>query len=207
VAHKTRYVAWVAVVGIHAVIIGVFFSSSRAVRPTSSTNPSMTALILRRAVHPHTPIARPRLGEASAPLAPIVERVTLIPAPPAVIMNTASQAIDWNASTKSAVATVLRYRKPVTFGFPIGTSPIMRGAHAPQLSGHHPGDAYRIEGGESIEWVSARCYIASDPPAIWEPQILERARVTHIVCLPPNGPSPGKLFRSLPAYKKYHPQE
>jgi hypothetical protein len=57
-----------------------------------------------------------------------------------------------------------------------------------------------------IAWVSDRCYAASDPPPLWEPDILKRAGVTHTVCLPPNGPSRGELFKSLPAYKKYHPQ-
>jgi hypothetical protein len=204
-ANNTRYVAWVAVVGIHAVIIGILFGNSRAVRLSSSSSPSMIALILRRAAHRRIPIARPVLDEAPAPIAPIIDPATLSPPPPAV-MSPSSPAIDWDDSTKAAVATALRYRKHIAFGFPTGTSPIMRGAHVPALSGHHPGDAYQLEGGESIEWVSARCYIASDPPAIWEPQILERARLTHTVCLPPNGPSPGKLFRSLPAYKKYHPQ-
>ena len=83
---------------------------------------------------------------------------------------------------------------------------MMRGAHAPDFSGRHPGDSYRLEGGEEIQWVSDRCYVASDPPAPWEPDILKLAGMTHTVCLPPNGPSPGELFKSLPAYKKYHPQ-
>lgn len=204
-SNKKRYFALVAVVGAHAVIIGVLCSTSRAVHMSSSTGISMTAFILRRAVPPRMPIARPRLGDTAAPVAPTVEPITLTPPPPAVLSPT-GQAIDWDASAKAVVATALRTRKRITFGFPIGTSPIMRGAHAPDFSGHHAGDSYRIEGGEVIAWVSDRCYVASDPPPLWEPDILKRAEITHTVCLPPSGPSAGELFRSLPAYKEHHPQ-
>jgi hypothetical protein len=193
------------VVGAHAVIIGVLFSTSRAIRLPSWTSISMTAFILRRAAHPRVPIARPRLGDTPAPVALTVEPITLTPPAPAVSSPT-GQAIDWDASARAVVATTLRPRKRITFGFPTGTSPIMRGAHAPDFSGHHAGDSYQIEGGEVIAWVSDRCYAASDPPPLWEPDILKRAGVTHTVCLPPNGPSRGELFKSLPAYKKYHPQ-
>jgi hypothetical protein len=203
--NKKRYFVLAAVVGAHAVIIGVLFSTSRAISLSSSTGISMTAFILRRAAHPRIPIARPRLGATAAPVAPTVEPITLALPPPAVL-SPAGQAIDWDASARAVVATALRPRKRITFGFPTGTSPIMRGAHAPDFSVHHAGDSYRIAGGEDIEWVSDRCYVASDPPALWEPDILKRAEVTHTVCLPPNGPSPGELFKRLPAYKKYHPQ-
>jgi hypothetical protein len=202
--NKKRYFVLVAVVGVHAVIIGVLYSTSRAIRMSSSTGISMTAFILRRAARPRIPIARPRLGDTAAPVAPTVGPITLTPPPPAVLSPT-GQAIDWDASAKAAVATALRPRKRITFGFPTGTSPIMRGAHLPDSSGHHAGDSYVIEGGEVIAWVSDRCYVASDPPPLWEPDILKRAELTHTVCLPPSGPSAGELFKRLPAYKKYHP--
>jgi hypothetical protein len=199
-----RYLVLLAVVGSHAVIIGVLFATSGAIRLTSSTGMSMTAFILRRAANPRIPVVRPRLGENPVPIAPTVEPITLTPPPPAVT-GPGSHAIDWDASARAAVATTLRRRKRITFDFPSGTNRMMRGAHAPDLSGHHAGNSYRLEGGEEIEWVSDRCYVASDPPAPWEPDILKRAAITHTVCLPPNGPSPGELFKSLPAYKRLHP--
>ena len=202
--NKKRYFVLVAVVGAHALIIGVLLSASRAIRQSSSTGISMTAFILRRAAHLRIPIARPRLDAAR--VVPTVEPITLTPPAPAVLSPTGQAAIDWDASARAVVAAALRPRKRITFGFPTGTSPIMRGAHPPDTSGHHAGDSYRIEGGEEIEWVSDRCYVASDPPPLWEPDILKRAAMTHTVCLPPNGPPPGELFKSLPAYKKYHPQ-
>ena len=202
--NKRRYFVLVAVVGAHAVIIGVLCSTSRAIRMPSSSGISMTAFILRRAAHPRTPIARPRLGDTGAPPAPTVEAITLTP-PPAVF-SPSGQAIDWDAAARAVVATALQPRKRIIFGFPAGTSPIMRGARLPDFSGHHAGDSYRIEGGEVIAWVSDRCYVASDPPPLWEPDILKRAEITHTVCLPPDGPSAGELFEGLPAYKKHHPQ-
>ena len=203
--NKKRYFVLVAVVGVHAVIIAVLYSTSRAIRVSSSTGISLTAFILRRAAHPRIPITPPRLRDTAAPIAPTVEPITLTPPPPAALSPT-GQAIDWDASAKAAVATALRPRKRITFGFPTGTSPIMRGAHLQDFSGHHAGDSYRVAGGEVIAWVSDRCYVASDPPPLWEPDILKRAEITHTVCLPPNPPHSGELFKSLPAYKKYHPQ-
>jgi hypothetical protein len=202
--NKRRCFVLVAVVGAHAVIIGVLCSTSRAIRMPTSTGTSMAAFILRRAAHLRIPIARPRLGDTGAPVAPTVEPITLTP-PPAVV-SPSGQAIDWDAAARAVVATALRPRRRITFGFPTGTSPIMRGAHLPDFSGHHAGDSYRVAGGEVIAWVSDRCYVASDPPPLWEPDILKRAEITHTVCLPPNGPSAGELFKRLPAYKKYHPQ-
>jgi hypothetical protein len=201
--NKKRYVVFVAVVGVHAVIIGVLCSTSRAPRLSPSAGISLTAFILRRVAHPRMPIARPRLGD-SALIAPTVEPITL--APPSAPTNPTRHAIDWGAAAKAAVTTALRSRTHITFGFPTGTSPIMRGAHVPDLSGHHVGDSYTVPGGEEIVWVSDRCYVASDPPALWEPDILKRADMTHTVCLPPSGPTPGEFFKSLPAYKRHHPQ-
>ena len=80
--NKKRYLVLVAVVGAHAVIIGVLLSTSRGIRLSSSTGISMTAFILRRAAHPRIPIARPRLGGTAAPFAPTVEPITLIPPRP-----------------------------------------------------------------------------------------------------------------------------
>lgn len=200
---KRRYFVLVVVAGVHAVIMGVLFDTSRAPRLPSSTGISLTAFILRRVAHPRMPIARPRLVD-TALIAPTAEPITLTP-PPA-LTNPTPHAIDWGAAAKAAVTTAMRPRSQITFGFPTGMSPIMRGAHVPDLSGHHVGDSYTIAGGEEIVWVSDRCYVASDPPALWEPDILKRADMTHTVCLPPSGPTPGDLFKRLPAYKKYHPQ-
>ena len=54
-------------------------------------------------------------------------------------------------------------------------------------------------------WCTALGYVESDPPMPGEPDIIKRTRITHSNCLPPPGPDPGELFKSLPAYKKLHP--
>ena len=204
-SNKKRYFALVAVVGAHAVIIGALIGASRGPRLFLATGPSMTAFILRRAEYPRAPVARPRLGSVSALVAPTVEPMTLT-RPPFAIMSPIGRAIDWGASAKAAVTTALRPRQRITFGFPTGISPIMRGAFVPDGSGHHAGDSYTLEGGEEVVWVSDRCYVASDPPPLWEPDILKRANMTHTVCVPPSGPPSGELFKGLRPYKKYHPE-
>jgi hypothetical protein len=203
-SNKKRPFVLVAVVGAHAVIIGVLIGASRGIRLSSSIGIGMTAFILKRAEHPRARISRPRLGDVTALVTPRVQPITLIPA--FALMSPARHAIDWNASAKSAVATALKPQKRVTFGFPTAISPIMRGALVPDSSGHHAGDSYTIPGGEEVVWVSDQCYVASDPPVLWEPDIFKRAAITHTVCVPPSGPPAGELFKSLPAYKKYHRQ-
>ncbi len=204
-SNKKRYLVLLAVVGAHAVVIGALVGASRGIRLFLATGPSMTAFILRRAEYPRAPAARPRLGDVSTLVGPTVEPITLT-APPFAIVSPIGRAIDWGASATAAAATALRPRPRITFGFPTGTSPIMRGAFVPDGSGHHAGESYTLEGGEEVVWVSDRCYVASEPPPLWEPDILKRADMTHTVCVPPSGPPPGQLFKGLRIYKKYHPQ-
>lgn len=116
-------------------------------------------------------------------------------------------AIDWNAAARRAAAAVLGRRKRKDFGFPPGgKSAITPGVPSPATPAHYAGESDRTPDGEITEWVSARCYVVSDPPLPGEPDFLKNARITRGGCLPPPGPDPGELFKSLRAYKKYHPQ-
>lgn len=143
----------------------------------------------------------------SAPIAPLVAPITLPPPAPAITVPS-GPAIDWNAAARSAAATVLGRRKRKTFGFPAGgKSAITLGVPSPATPAHYAGESDRTPGGEVTEWVSERCYVVSDPPLPGEPDFLKSARVTRSGCLPPPGPDPGDLFKSLPAYKKLHPKE
>ena len=120
-----------------------------------------------------------------------------------------SGRIDWNAAARQSAAATLERgkRKRISFGFPPGgKSAITLGVPSPSSPAHYAGESDRTASGETTQWTSDRCYIVSDAPIPWEPDVMKHARVTRGGCLPPPGPDPGELFKSLPAYKKLHPQ-
>ena len=204
-SNRKRYFVFIAVAGAHAVILGVFVRTSRAIRLPSWTGVPITAFVLR-AVHRRAPIARPRLDQTPALLSPITEPITLA-SPPLPAQGQDTSATDWHAAAREAAATVLERKPRISFGFPAGgTSALTLGVPSPYSPAHHAGESERTGTGEVIEWTSERCYVISDPPSLAEPDFLKNARITHSGCLPPPEPPPGELFKGLPAYKKYHPQ-
>ncbi|MGH8290142.1 MAG: hypothetical protein ACREV7_14125 [Steroidobacteraceae bacterium] len=204
--NKNRYLVIIAVAGAHAVILRVLIGSPGAISLPSWTGVPLTAFILRLTAHPRTPIARPQLGATPAPLVPLVEPITLAP-PPLPVRSLRSHDIDWDVAAREAAASVLERKKRISFGFPAGgQSALTLGVPSSRSPAHHAGESYRTESGEVIQWTSDRCYLVSDPPSLAEPDFLKNARITHFGCLPPPGPPPGELFKSLPAYKKYHPR-
>lgn len=207
--NKRRYLALAPVVGIHALVLGVLFSGSRTLSLQSSEGTSLEAFILMRAAHRHPVLAPAPPRETSSFIAPLVEPITVSP-PASVATSPSGRPVDWNAAANRAAARAatraLAHRKRISFGFPPGgRSAITLGVPSPHTPAHYAGESDRTIGGDHIEWTSDRCYVESDAPLPGEPDIIKRARGTHFGCLPPPGPDPGELFKSLPAYEKYHP--
>lgn len=71
---------------------------------------------------------------------------------------------------------------------------------------HHAGEQYRTETGERIYWVSDRCYLVSEPPASAVADFLTVPRAPRTVCPGSSDTARGDLFKSLPAYGRFHPQ-
>jgi hypothetical protein len=62
--------------------------------------------------------------------------------------------------------------------------------------------------GETIEWISDRCYVAVERPPPGTPDFLAHARTSRMGCRDPSaGAARGDLLDNLPAYKKLHPDE
>lgn len=201
---KTRYLVFFAVAGIHALALGVLLSESLTARLSSAGGTPLAAFILTRPARPHSPVARPSLSERAAPIEAIAEPITLAP-PVSPAMRQNRPAVDWNAAARRAAAATLKLPKRMTFGLPPGgKSTITLGVPSPPSPAHYAGESDRTADGEVTEWISARCYIISDPPPLGSPDFLRHAGVTRSGCLPPPGPDPGELFKSLPSYKKYH---
>jgi hypothetical protein len=203
---KTRSLVFVAVAGVHALVLAVFVGESPTLSLPSPAAASLTAFIVARPASRRPILAGPPHGESSPPIAsPEPISLTL---PVLTGMRSGGRAIDWNAAAGAAAAAVLRRRKRITFGFPPGgKSAITLGIPSAPSPAHHAGESDRTPDGRDTEWISDRCYIVSDPPPPGEPDFLKHARVSRGGCLPPPEADPGELFKNLPAYKKHHPEE
>jgi hypothetical protein len=201
---KIRYLVFCAVAGIHALVLGVLLRESLTARLSSLGGTPLAAFILRRPARPRSPAVRPSLSEKSAPIEMMTEPITVAP-PVSPATAPSRPAVDWDAAARKAASATLETSRRVTFGFPPGgKSAITLGVPSPPSPAHYAGESDRTVDGEVTEWISARCYIISDPPPLGSPASLGHAGVTRGGCLPPPGPDPGELFKSLPAYKRYH---
>lgn len=205
ISSKNRYLVFLAVAGTHALVLAVLVRRSTTALVPSATGPPIATFLVLRPALPHGPLVPSPLSRISAPIAPIVKPIT-VAAPAPLAASPGDRAIDWNAAATWAAAATLKARKRISFGFPPGgKSAITLRVPSPHTPAHYAGESDRTVAGRDTEWTSDRCYVMSDPPVPGEPDFLRRARVSHFECLPPDGPDPGELFKSLPAYKKYHP--
>ncbi|MGH8267530.1 MAG: hypothetical protein ACRETS_09440 [Steroidobacteraceae bacterium] len=106
-------------------------------------------------------------------------------------------SIDWVAQARRAAAAVTSARSFREFSRNPRSDFGQEVLHSSPA--HEAGEQYRLEDGEWIVWVSARCYIVSEP-ALGLPGLLP-----NTVCQGDSQPR-GDLFKDLPAYQKYHPQ-
>lgn len=71
---------------------------------------------------------------------------------------------------------------------------------------HHAGDSYRNESGETIVWISDKCYQASGQ-LLTVPDVMAHAMLPRTVCPRLSNKPRGDLFKDFPPYKKLHPDE
>lgn len=176
---KKRYLVLVAVAGAHALVVGVLFDESRWINQSAPTITAITAVVLTRAPRLRVPIERPRLNMAS--VQPVTAAITFAP-PVLPATGSIGSTIDWEAQVKRAVTRTLERSTHISFGFPAGgQSAITLGVPSPS-SPHYAGEQYRAEGGEQIYWLNDHCYMASDPPSLFEPDFLKSARLARVGC-------------------------
>jgi hypothetical protein len=74
-------------------------------------------------------------------------------------------------------------------------------AHGPT---HQAGEQYRTETGDSIVWISDRCYVISENPSLGTPPSMAGSKPTRTVCKRDSDEARGDLFKDVPAYRKHH---
>lgn len=127
----------------------------------------------------------PRPVQIEPPAMPLIE----VPPPKA------GRGPDWAAQREQAVAAALNAPRRREFVNPAGSAPPP--PPSPSILIHHKGDEQSDGAGNRMVWINNSCYLLLDEPQPGKP--------TSIFCID-RGPVPGQLFKTLPAYKKYHPQ-
>ena len=199
-----RSLLFAAVLAAHALIIALLILVSDTVRrPVANAVPVSAVILLParpRAVH----FAPARLRRAVLNRAPITAPITLLPAVQHPIRI--PPPVNWAQSARQAVQAVLRHRPhQVAIGFPAGAHR-RRGLHSKASGIHSQGpESYRTATGEHVARGSGNCYVVSGPPPIDASWLEQQAQMSSVTCASrQRGPSPDNLFKSLPAYKRYH---
>jgi hypothetical protein len=201
-----RAVASGVVVAAHAgVLLILSIALERRTRPSLPAGSVSTLILLAVPSLAPAPRDRRRRGaiEESAPIEPLA--LPPIPPPDIELPGGAHAPIDWLAEAGRAAQAATTAPHTRSFGeIPQAPSWLGSPRSAPE---HRAGEQYRLETGEWIVWVTDRCYIVSEPQPLAMPDVFARSLGTPITCQAPPGPPPGELFKGLPAYKKYHPQQ
>jgi hypothetical protein len=71
---------------------------------------------------------------------------------------------------------------------------------------HHAGDSDTNESGETVVWISDKCYQVSGN-MLTVPDVMAHARLPRTLCTGSSNEPRGDLFKDLPAYKKLHPDD
>jgi hypothetical protein len=192
-----RAIALGVVIAAHAgalLILGI--ELDRRARPVSPAAPVGTLILL--SVPPGTTAPSDQRFSGKPLLLPPI-------APPDIEIPGEVQApIDWLAEAGRAAEDVTAAPHTRSFG-KMPQAPSWLGPSRPGPA-HYAGEQYRLDTGESVVWVSDRCYIISEPVPLGMPDVFARSRGTQMACLAPSGSPAGELFKDLPAYRKYHPQ-
>jgi hypothetical protein len=199
-----RAVVLGVIVAAHAgVLLVVSIALDRRQRQSSPAGPVSTLIVFTvpiRATAP--PEQRPGRNVESAPIEPLT--LPAISPPDIELRGEAHAPIDWLAEAGRAAEAATTAPHTRSFGG-IPPAPSWLGPTRPGPA-HYAGEQYRLDTGESVVWVSDRCYIISEPAPLGMPDVLVRSRGTQMACLAPSGPPAGELFKDLPAYGKYHPR-
>jgi hypothetical protein len=206
---RRRYFAIVIVGAAHILILDMFIHVRGARRGSEedtavwSTLFFVPAEVVQRPpptkIKPKRPSA---LQPAQVPL-PVPETLSPLTTTPGATSSSPESAVDWVSALHSAAADAMTDR--TGRGGATGEAPNEpHSLWAPPQ--HHAGEQYTLSTGELIVWVSDRCYLVSEPPALGMPNAFAHLALTHTQCTGSPGPR-SDLFKDLPAHKNLHPNE
>lgn len=142
-------------------------------------------------------------------LAPVVPIEPVVPSPSAITYPSADDTVapvDWAAEAHKAAAAITNSN-----AMPSAPPDRRKTSSAPgprpwfPHSAHHAGEQYKTNDGDSIVWISDKCYVKSSKQLLGVPDLIARSMLSGTVCPGNSGTARGDLFEELPAYKKHHP--
>jgi hypothetical protein len=204
---QRRCAAFVVVGTLHFVLVTVLMSASR-IRLRTPTSQSVITTMVSLPRAPERLAPGPTFQPHLAPLAP------LLPAPPSIAYppadNVPPQVIDWHTEAQNAAAAITGSTAVPSVPSQTQDRRKTSSSTSPRAwfppPAHHRGEAYKTITGESIVWISDKCYVQSPAAKLGMAQILTRGMLTTTVCPRTSGNAHGDLFEALPAYKKLHPE-
>lgn len=204
ISRLRRFTVLVVITALHfALVTLLVFGSRIRLRSPVAQTVTTTMVPLRRTPEPPAPGPASKLS-----VAPLVSFAPVVPEPPSIAYPPANepQNIDWQAEAHKAAAAITGSKEaPSESEDRRKTS----SSHGPRPwfppPAHHAGEQYTTITGDTIVWVSDKCYVESFAPIAGLPELFARQMLTTTVCPRTSGTARGDLFEALPAYKKLHP--
>ena len=200
-----------AVAATHVAFIAILVTVSRGRTAGPADQPAAAVVFFVPQPQPErTPPPRkvsvPRLDRATVPENTPAPQV-MLPVP-----EDSSTAIhpdvDWYREARRSAAKITRNEAAKRGAIPGPLEHDTPSKRSWWPKGTHEAGEEEIRDGETIEWISDRCYIKSTAPPLGMPDFLARALISKGGCKDPAaGAARGDLFDKLPAYKKLHPDE
>ncbi|MHB1869800.1 MAG: hypothetical protein ACYCT1_02960 [Steroidobacteraceae bacterium] len=193
-----------AVAAAHVLLIALLLHESRFLRLERLRAVPIRAILLLPAHRPRLRFTPGPLRPSVAPVAPLTAPITLIL--PAVTRTLrAARPINWTSAARAAVHAILNRAKPRAFGFPSGARARTSLRSPPSGIRSQGPESYTTPTGEHVARMGGNCYLQSNPPPIDASSLERGMQMSDTVCSgAAHGPSPDNLFKSLPAYKRYH---
>ena len=200
--HWRRCAAFVAVAAFHAALFGMLLRISQTTQHADDDEIVSSLILLPSSVSRPTAARSPLAPRVDAHLQRIVPRDF---APEAITYPADDDlpALDWTAAARKVAADVIKRSGPAA-GAGDGTprdAPPEHGSIFPAPT-HHADEEYQSAEGDSIVWVSERCYIDSAVPDLALPSALAHSALPRTVCPGNSKEARGDLFEALPAYRK-----
>ena len=200
-----RYIALIAVLAVHFVLVAVLSVGSRGRLPLTARNDISTTIVSLPTMPAKslTPVPDLRL----APLTPVTPFMPEAPSISMQALDSPPEPIDWQAEAHRAATTITNSNPPPP---PTEDRRKTASAHGPRpwvpKSTHHAGEQYKTITGDTVVWVSDKCFVKSSAPLPTVPGFIARQLLTSTVCPGSGHEARGDLFEALPAYKKLHPE-
>jgi hypothetical protein len=211
---RSRYVVVIAVAATHVALIAILVAASRG-RPSQRVGeaaPTVVVFVPQLKIERTPPAQLPRVSVPRSDRVPLPERApspeATLPVPEEDSSTAIHPDVDWYKEAGRSAARIARAEaaKRGSKGAPEEHDAPSKDPWWPK--GVHQAGEEEVTNGQTIEWISDRCYVKSDVPPPATPDFLARARISKGGCKDPSaGAARGDLFDNLPAYRKLHPDE